>query len=54
MAGVSAAGLTGDGSLPARGGYVFNQTVNSPKALTPWEVARQARNATRQMAEALA
>ena len=40
--------------MPARGGFTFNQTVNSPKALTPWEVARQARNAARQMAEAMA
>lgn len=51
---VTAAEFAGAGSMPARGGFTFNQTVNSPKALTPWEVARQARNATRQMAEALA
>ena len=51
---VTAAEFMGEGSMPARGGYVFNQTVNSPRALSPWEVARQARNATRQMAEAMA
>lgn len=31
------------------GGYVFNQTINSPTALEPSEVARQTKNATRQM-----
>lgn len=51
---VTAAEFAGAGSMPARGGFTFNQTVNSPKALTPWEVARQARNAARQMAEAMA
>ena len=51
---VTAAEFAGEGAMPARGGFTFNQTVNSPKALTPWEVARQARNAARQMAEAMA
>lgn len=51
---VTAAEFAGAGSMPARGGFTFNQTVNSPRALTPWEVARQARNAARQMAEAMA
>lgn len=50
----TAAQFSGAGSMPARAAYVFNQTVNSPRALTPWEIARQARNATRQMAEAMA
>ena len=54
LSAVTAAEFMGEGSMPARGGYVFNQTVNSPRALSPWEVARQARNATRQMAEAMA
>lgn len=31
------------------GGFTQNITVNSPKALTPAEIARQTRNATRQM-----
>ena len=31
------------------GGYTQNITVNSPKALSPWEIARQTRNATRGM-----
>ena len=35
------------------GGFVQHVTVNSPTALTPWEVARQTRNATRQMALAM-
>lgn len=35
------------------GGYVQNIYVSSPKALTPSEVARQTRNATRQMVLAL-
>lgn len=29
--------------------YTFNQTNNSPQALTPYEIARQSRNATRNM-----
>lgn len=33
-----------------RNGFTQNITVNSPRALSPWEVARQTRNATRQMA----
>ena len=37
----------------AQGGFVQNVTVNSPTALSPWEVARQTRNATRRMALAL-
>lgn len=51
---VTAAEFAGDGAMPARGGFTFYQTVNSPKALTPWEVARQARNAARQMVGAMA
>ena len=34
-------------------GFTQNITVNSPKALSPWEVARQTRDATRQMALAI-
>lgn len=34
-------------------GFTQNITINSPKALTPSEVARQARNSTRQMVLAL-
>ena len=42
------------GSIEAAGGG-YNQTVNiySPQALTPSEVARQTRNATRSMVLAL-
>ena len=35
------------------GGFTQNLTVNSPRALSPWEVARQTRNATRQLAQSL-
>lgn len=42
---------SGDFSGYATGsrGFTQNVTVNSPKALSPWEVARQTRNATRGM-----
>lgn len=42
--------------FPGAGGYGYQQniTINSPRALSPWEVARQTRNATRQMVEAMA
>ena len=36
-----------------RTGYTQNVTINSPQELSPAEVARQTRNATRQMVLAL-
>ena len=36
--------------LGATGGYTQNITINRPRELTPSEIARQTRNATRQMA----
>ena len=47
-------GINGDvassASLGATNGYTQNITINSPRELTPSEIARQTRNATRQMA----
>lgn len=49
-AGGSRKGNPTDTAVAAGGGFTQNVTINSPQELSPSEVARQTRNATRQMA----
>lgn len=49
----NAALLSTTNGAAARGGFVQNVTINSPRALTPLEVARQTRNATRRFVEGI-
>lgn len=49
----NAALLSTTNGAAARGGFVQNVTINSPRALSPLEVARQTRNATRRFVEGI-
>ena len=49
----NAALLSTTNGAAARGGFVQNVTINSPRALTPLEIARQTRNATRRFVEGI-